>query len=346
MALQTITFDEPRFDVAVFPTVLCSSGADTLDDTASAQNPQGTGAQIQIGAGNMFIQDTSSSRILFFTRFPNDGCALRPEAQLIVRFPAPQAFVSFTVHTDFAGAGDPAFPVRVQFFAGQGSTAGPAVNTQSFPGPFPFTTTVTYSDAAQPVRELRINTRSAENFIDDLQFSDTIPTALHDVAAAFDGSGSMSAQGKWQAMVEAGDLFHDIYRALGDPADTFGATVFRWDCATNLGGSQISTLTPQAPLSTAVNLPVLFSADAPSGCTPIGEGVVEAATMVNGGSNPGKAVLLLTDGLNNRGRSVANASTSAELQGVTVHTIGLGSNAQIDPVAISQLAADHGGDFR
>jgi hypothetical protein len=68
--------------------------------------------------------------------------------------------------------------------------------------------------------------------------------------------------------------------------------------------------------------------------------------MASGGGNPAKHLLLLTDGKNNRGRSVADASNASALNGVTVHTLGLGSGVHIDPVEITTIATDHGGTFR
>jgi hypothetical protein len=147
-------------------------------------------------------------------------------------------------------------------------------------------------------------------------------------------------------MIEAGDLFADLYTELGNPTDTLGGVLFRWNCPQVTGGSLIVPRPPAAPLSAGIDVPTLFANDAPQGCTPIGEGVVTAAAMVNGGPNATKAILLLTDGINNRGRSVETASGDSALSGVAVHTIGLGSGGAVDPVAISALSNAHDGIFR
>jgi hypothetical protein len=292
----------------------------------------------------MFFEGNPPNRHLFFSNIGTTGCIADViNARLFIQFSAPQQFVSFRLTSDFIGAG--AVPVLVNFFAAHNAAPGTQIQSMSFSfGDLP--ATVTFSSAAQTVMEIRISTRSAENTLDDLQFSDTVPVSLRDVAAAFDGSGSMAAQGKWQAMIEAGTLFYDLYKALGDPADTFGGVLFRASGTQAFGSIQITQRPAVGPLSTGVNLPSLFAADSPQGFTPIGEGVVAAGAMVQGGSNPGKAVVLLTDGINNRGRSIADAGASAELQDVTVHVIGLGSEAQIDPAAITQLAVDKDGLFR
>jgi len=205
---------------------------------------------------------------------------------------------------------------------------------------------VTYNQPGQPVRELTIRSDRPENTLHDVEFYETVAATRQDVALALDGSGSMSAQNKWGAMIEAADLFHDLYRALGDPSDGFGAVRFRWNCGSALAGDQTAAQPSFSNLGSAIDIPALYAADGPAACTPIGEGVIAAAGMVAGATNPAKHILLLTDGKNNRGRTVSAASADAILDGMTVHTIGLGSMAHIDPVEIAALAASHGGSFR
>lgn len=339
MALQTVTFDEPGYAPAL-GVKFCSQsvgGPNTLGDGA------GTGLTVIIAIGSMeLLQSGSGNRFIFFTRFQNGNgdCPQQSVARLVLRFAAPQRYVRFRISSDFVGAGDA--PVLVNYYADISATN--LVHQQPFDfGDSPW---IEYSDAGQAVREIVITSAGAENTVDDLEFSDTVPSAQRDVAAVFDGSGSMAAQGKWPAMIESADIFHDLYAALGDGADTFGGVLFRSDCSTTVGGLQLQDRPAAGPLSTTVDVPALFAADAPGGCTPIGEGLVTAGTMVQAGGNPAKALLLLTDGINNRGRSVAQASADPSLQGVSVHAVGLGDGLQIDPVEIASVAADHGGFFR
>lgn len=337
MPLQTISFEESRFD-QVEGIVLCDQGTDnTFDDSAN------TGAKFIIVSGTMavLLLQSRRDRFLFFTRFPNGSdCPERENGKLRIEFDSPQVFVRFNLSTDFVG---PDVPMLVNFFADLTATNLIRSVSLTFTS---FTNPVTYNEPNDPVRVVVISTRFAENILDNLSFSDTPEAGRHDVAIAFDGSGSMAAQDKWRSMIEAGDIFVDLYSALGDPADTFGGVLFRWDCARVTDGSLIVDHPTSAPLSSAVDLPTLFAVDTPQGCTPIGEGVVSAAAMVNAGVNGGKSVLLLTDGINNRGRPVSTASTNDALDTVTVHTIGIGSGAAIDPVAIAALAESHGGNFQ
>jgi hypothetical protein len=340
VALQTITFDESRFSTAV-GVILCSaSQANTFDDRPT------TGTRFVIAQGTMFIT-SGGDRRLAFSRFDNGtSCPEPTNGVLLILFDVPQVFAQFNLGSDFIGDGGA--PIQVRFFSQLGGTTGNTpvnvVDTRSFD--FPIPNPVIYDNPAVSIRAIEITVRATENLIDNLSFSDTPLAAQRDVAVAFDGSGSMAAQNKWGAMIEAGDLFADVYTELGNASDTFGGVLFRWDCAQITTGSQIVNRPAPAALSSGVDIPTLFAGDSPQGCTPIGEGLITAAGMVNAGSNATKAILLLTDGINNRGRSVDVASADASLSNVAVHTLGLGSGGAIDPVAISALSAAHNGTFR
>lgn len=79
----------------------------------------------------------------------------------------------------------------------------------------------------------------------------------------------------------------------------------------------------------------------PGGATSIGEGLDAArAQFPMPGVNP-RAILLLTDGLQNRPRSIAQVEPA--LTGIDIHAIGLGSDANLDSLLLSALAAGHGG---
>jgi hypothetical protein len=79
----------------------------------------------------------------------------------------------------------------------------------------------------------------------------------------------------------------------------------------------------------------------PGGATSIGEGLDAArAQFPMPGANP-RAILLLTDGLQNQPRSIAEVGPA--LTGIDVHAIGLGSDANLDGALLSTLAAGHSG---
>lgn len=341
--MPLIDFDETRFSEfgpdpvnPNLPFVFCShQDTNILDDSGP------TGTQFLIAQGNMFVD--SDRGHLFFTPIGEGGCDRDHEfTKLVISFNTPQRFIRILLGSDFAG---PDIPLRVNFFEEQGPPDGtPPLQTielafDNFPP-------VVFNQAGPGVREVIVTSAMAENLIYEIEFSDTARDSLHGVAAAFDGSGSMAQHTKWEAMIEAGSLFYDLYKVLGDPADTFAGVTFRAGCGDpGLGGLEIIERPASGPLSASVDLPSLFSADAPQGCTPIGEALVAAGTRVREMS-VFRTVLLLTDGINNRGRSVVEADNSDELEGITVHTVGVGSEAEIDPIAISWLADNHDGQFR
>jgi hypothetical protein len=79
----------------------------------------------------------------------------------------------------------------------------------------------------------------------------------------------------------------------------------------------------------------------PGGATSIGEGLDAArAQFPMPGANP-RAILLLTDGLQNRPRFIADVEPA--LAGIDVHAIGLGSDVNLDGALLSALTAGHGG---
>ena len=79
----------------------------------------------------------------------------------------------------------------------------------------------------------------------------------------------------------------------------------------------------------------------PNGRTSIGEGLDAArAQFPMPGPNP-RAILLLTDGLQNEPRTIQQVEPA--LSGIDVHAIGLGSDSNLDGLLLSTLAAAHSG---
>ena len=79
----------------------------------------------------------------------------------------------------------------------------------------------------------------------------------------------------------------------------------------------------------------------PGGMTSIGEGLdAGRAQFPMPGANP-RAILLLTDGLQNTPRFIADVE--AALVGIDVHSIGLGSESNLDGALLSALSTSHGG---
>lgn len=324
---------------AVEEVKLCHDGQNTLTD-------QQDGVEFIIGEGNMEVFDPDPSygpdpsRLLFFTPKECDKSyqASSPIARLVIRFNTPQQHVRVSMSSDQG-------PDRtVNFYREHNATD--LRESRGVPIRFRQGVEIVYS-STEAIKELTITTKAPENSLYELEFYESFADIQHDIALALDGSGSMSAQNKWESMIEAADIFHDLYSEVGDGSDEFGAVRFRWDCGNNAGGDETARKPSLNTLSSGVDIPATYENDSPSDCTPIGEGTVQAADMVGRGDNPANHVLLLTDGKNNRGRSVRAASRARNLHGVTVHTLGLGTgDHHIDPDEINKLATDHGGQFR
>lgn len=326
--MTRIDFQDSRWG-QVEGVKLCDTGNNTLTDTQ-------TGTEFIIGEGSMqILNPPNRKRFLFFTP---KGCNGNPGsiARLVIRFTTPQQYVRCKLSPKRSD-------ITVNFYREHGATD--LRESRSVPTNYPQLNEVVYN-STEAIKELTITSQGPENLFYALEFYESFADIKHDIALALDGSGSMSTQDKWGAMVEAADLFHDLYSELGDSSEGFGAVRFRWDCADTVGGDETTAQPPLDPLSTGIDIPSIYENDSPDGCTPIGEGAVQAANMVAGGSNPSNHLLLLTDGKNNRGRTVPNASRARALDEVTVHTLGLGSGVHIDSNEINTLAADHGGQFR
>ena len=330
--MALINFDEAAWG-AVEGIELCDHVApgNTLSDPA-------TGVSFIIGEGAMEVLSSDGNRFLYFSCVDCSD-VVHETTTLVIRFDTAQQYVRFRIYPDPVGAAI----MTVNYYREHGAIE--LLDSRSVPIEFLTPAEVIYSSSS-PVRELTIRTEAAENRFYEIEFYESLSEIRHDLTLVLDGSGSMSAQNKWGVMIEAADIFHDLYQAFGNTVDGFGAVRFRWDCGDALAGNQTVAQPPLNPLSVAVDLPTLYAADGPDNCTPIGEAVIQGAAQVAGGDNPAKHLLLLTDGKNNRGRSVAVASADSALDGLTVHTLGLGSGGNIDPVEITDLATAHGGLFR
>ena len=326
-----------NFDEALWGSVegieLCDAGepGNTLTDPS-------LGISFIIAEGSMEVMRSSGNRFLFFSCVDCSD-TVHATTTLVIRFDTPHQYVRFRIYPDPVGSAI----MVVNYYREYGATD--LLDSRSVPIAYMTPAEIVYS-SSEPIRELTIRTEAAENRLYEIEFYESIAEIGHDVALVLDGSGSMGSQNKWGAMIEAADIFYDLYAEFGGPTDGFGAVRFRWECTETLAGDQTTAQPSFNQLSVPVDIPALYASDSPDGCTPIGEGIIRAAGMVAGGGNLSKHLLLLTDGKNNRGRTVTAASGDTALDGVTVHTLGLGSGVHIDPVEIGAIVTDHGGVFR
>jgi hypothetical protein len=172
------------------------------------------------------------------------------------------------------------------------------------------------------------------------------PPVTRDVMLVFDRSGSMSmddgtGRTKIEAARDAVSLFVQLVRAgTGNRA---GLVSFSTNASSPVDFS-LKNVTPAA--KTQLIGPAPYStgkvgALTPGGLTTIGGGLDAARKqLAAAGANP-RAILLLTDGLQNRPPLVADIEAS--LSGITVHAIGFGSESSLDGALLNALATAHGG---
>jgi hypothetical protein len=172
------------------------------------------------------------------------------------------------------------------------------------------------------------------------------PAVSRDVMLVFDRSGSMSlddgtGRQKIEAARDAVSLFVQLVRAgTGNRAglvsfSTSASLPVDFALAAVTAASKLALVGPPPYAGGQVG------ALTPGGLTSIGGGLDAArAQFPLAGPNP-RAVLLLTDGLQNRPPSIADIEPS--LAGISVHAIGFGTESSLDGALLSALTAAHDG---
>lgn len=172
------------------------------------------------------------------------------------------------------------------------------------------------------------------------------PPTPKDVMIVFDRSGSMTStappigRSKLQEAKDAAALFVQLVRE--GQGDRLGLVTFS------------STANPDRPAGLAATVKPLLVGPAPftagdvgaisaSGSTSIGAGVGAALLGYGSGSGNSRAVLLLTDGLQNTLPMIEEIEPF--LGDTQLCVIGFGSDADIDGPLLSRIAYQHGGDF-
>jgi Trypsin-like peptidase domain/von Willebrand factor type A domain len=171
--------------------------------------------------------------------------------------------------------------------------------------------------------------------------------ATRDVMVVFDRSGSMTLDdGAGRMRIETArdalSLFVQLVRAgvgnrLGLVSFSTSASSPVDFAVSDLTAAAKDTLIGPAPYTTGKLLGLN-----PGGSTTIGGGLVAAQAQIAsaGGPNP-KAILLMTDGLENTPPMVADVEAS--LAATTIHAIGFGAESSLNGPLLSALAASHGG---
>jgi len=167
-----------------------------------------------------------------------------------------------------------------------------------------------------------------------------------DVMIVFDRSGSMSSSAppvgrtKLQEAQDAASLFVQLVRE--GAGDRLGMVTFSSTAALPTALGQVAAkkteLVGPAPFTTGD-----VGAIAAGGSTSIGAGVGIALLAFGGSSANDRAILLLTDGLQNTLPMIEEIEGS--LGATKLNVIGLGSDADIDGPLLSRVAREHRGQF-
>jgi uncharacterized repeat protein (TIGR01451 family) len=172
------------------------------------------------------------------------------------------------------------------------------------------------------------------------------------VVTVFDRSGSMalpartgSTQTKLQAAKAATAMFIDLLRV--GAGDKIGVVPFSTTAATPAGSTLDLVTNPKK--NTLIGPPPARNAGVVGGLTAdqftsIGDGLRIAQTQLSAdtsGNTP--AILLMTDGLQNRSPFIADVEAS--LGATRLCVVGFGTEASLDGPLLTRLALDHGGNY-
>ena len=186
-----------------------------------------------------------------------------------------------------------------------------------------------------------------KNIIDDT-FPAPPPPVERDVMLVFDRSGSMSMDAgtgrtKLDAARDAVSLFVQLVRAatgnhLGMVSfSTTASDPVDFELAEVTNGNKNLLIGP--PPFTTGKLDDLIA----NGFTSIGGGLEAARDQFTGAVTNPRAILLMTDGLQNRDPLISAVSDS--LDGITVHAIGFGTESSLDGALLTALATAHDGMY-
>lgn len=165
-----------------------------------------------------------------------------------------------------------------------------------------------------------------------------------DVMIVFDKSGSMgssappSGRTKLQEAQDAASLFVSLVR--NGEGDRLGLVPF-----SSIAGPVTPLALAAAAKVTLVGVPPFIAGAiggiTAGGATSIGAGLDAAQLAIGAGSN--RAILLLTDGLQNTPPMIAEVEPS--LGSTKLNVVGFGSDADIDAPLLNHVALTHGGHF-
>jgi hypothetical protein len=169
------------------------------------------------------------------------------------------------------------------------------------------------------------------------------PPATRDVMVVFDRSGSMAEDdGAGRTKIEAArDATSLFYQLIKTGSNRTGLVSFSTTPVVDQGRTDVTSGLKNALIGGPPFISGKVGNLNPGGRTSIGGGLDSAKNEVNPpGANP-RAILLMTDGLQNEGL----APGDVDLSGLTIHAIGFGSESSLDGNMLNNLATTHGGRY-
>ncbi|KAI9868491.1 MAG: hypothetical protein M1813_005935 [Trichoglossum hirsutum] len=167
-----------------------------------------------------------------------------------------------------------------------------------------------------------------------------------DVMIVFDRSGSMSdldatSRTKIEVARDAVSLFVQLIRP--DVGNRVGLVSFSTTASSPVDFtiSSVNAANKQALIGPAPFAGGITGSLSPGGATSIGEGLDKARLQFPGPGANQRAILLMTDGMQNTPRYIAQVEGA--LAGIEVHAVGFGTSANLDSTLLHQLTSQHQG---
>ena len=164
-----------------------------------------------------------------------------------------------------------------------------------------------------------------------------------DLVFALDSSGSMGEQSYSQEMPNASkfEILRSLIRSFVQERfdDNVGVSVF--------GSFAFSSVPLTYDMKAVAFLLDFIEVGIAGENTAIGDGLMQALTLLEKGSAKSKAIILVTDGYQNSGKtSIKDAVAKAKKMQVKIYTIGLGKASDFDAKLLKKIALDtHGKMF-
>jgi len=172
------------------------------------------------------------------------------------------------------------------------------------------------------------------------------PPITREVMIVFDRSGSMSeddgtGRTKIEVARDAASLFVQLVRS--SIGNMVGLVSFSSSANSPVDFNLVGVTTPNknALIGTAPFAGGVVGGLSPGGRTSIGDGLDKARVELETSGVSPQAILLLTDGRQNRDPTIDDVE--GNLGDVAVHAVGLGTESNLNGELLTQLAADHDG---